>query len=86
MALSPLYASEKEARNEEALPLISDDELREAYDSIREFAASLDADSVAYAVEYLDGFRIPEDERERVEQLRAAVRSFDWDRISALFK
>ena len=86
VALSPLYASEKEARNEEALPLISDDELREAYDSIREFAASLDADSVAYAVEYLDGFRIPEDERERVEQLRAAVRSFDWDRISALFK
>ena len=31
-----------------------------------------------------DGFRIPEGEQERVEQLRAAVRSFDWDQISEM--
>ncbi|MCR5347328.1 MAG: Hpt domain-containing protein, partial [Fretibacterium sp.] len=85
-ALSPLYASEKEQHSGEDLPLISEDELREAYNSIREFASSLDADSMTYALEYLDGFRIPESERERVEQIRRAAGSFDWDSVSALCK
>ncbi|MCR4818139.1 MAG: response regulator, partial [Fretibacterium sp.] len=80
-ALSPLYAPAQEARSKEALPLISEEELREAYDSIREFTANLDADSITYALDYLGGFRVPEGEKERVEQLRAAARSFDWDRI-----
>ena len=81
-ALSPLYASAK-ATNEE-LPLISDDELRETYDSIRDFAANFDSDSMAYALEYLDGFRIPEGEQERVQQLRSAIEGFDRSRINEI--
>ncbi|MBQ9564292.1 MAG: response regulator, partial [Synergistaceae bacterium] len=81
-SLSPLYAPVKRA--DEELPLISDDELREAYDSIRDFAASFDSDSMADALEYLDGFRIPEGERERVEQIRRAVDGFDWNRINEI--
>ena len=80
--LSPLYAPAKKTDGE--LPLISEAALREAYDSILEFAASLDADSAAYALEYLDGFRIPDSEAERVERLRAAIRNFDWDIVNEI--
>ncbi|MCR4818467.1 MAG: response regulator [Fretibacterium sp.] len=82
-ALSPLYTQEKKA-DEEDLPLISDDELRETYDSIRDFAANFDSDSMAYALEYLDGFRIPEGEKERVEQLRHAIENFNRSRINEI--
>ena len=81
-ALSPLYAPAKETQGE--LPLISENELSEAYQSIREFAENMDADSAEYALSYLDGFRIPEGEQERVEQLRNAVRGFDWGRVNKL--
>ncbi|MCR4818508.1 MAG: response regulator [Fretibacterium sp.] len=78
-ALSPLYAPERESQGD--LPLISDDGLAEAYESIREFSENLDAESAEYALNYLDGFRIPEGERDRVEKLRAAIRDFDWGRV-----
>nr|MCR5347366.1 Hpt domain-containing protein [Fretibacterium sp.] len=83
-ALSPLYASEKNLHSGEDLPLISEDELRDAYESIREFAKNLDSDSVIYALEYLDGFRLPESDRERVKQLRRAAGTFDWDSLNTL--
>ena len=64
--------------------MITDEELLEAYDSMREFIVSLDSDSMSYIINYLDGFRIPENERERVEGLRKAVGSYDWDRVNEL--
>ncbi len=84
MALSPLYTSAGKERNEEDLPPISEKELRDAYDSIREFAAGLDPDSVNYVLDRLSEFHLPEDDRERVEQLRRAVSSLDWDRINEI--
>ena len=54
------------------------------YESIREFAENLDEESAEYALTYLDGFRIPESERERVEQIRAAIRGFDWARVKEI--
>ena len=81
-ALSPLCAPAKETNEE--LPLISDDELREAYDSIRDFAANFDSDSLVCALEYLDDFRIPDGEKERVEQLRRAISGFNWSRVNEI--
>ena len=83
-ALAPLLASGEPRADDASLPLISEDALREAYDSLREFAASMDSDSAAYVLSYLDGFRLPEDERGRVERLRRAVDYFDWDRIDEI--
>ena len=83
-ALAPLYASGETQTDGASLPLISEDALREVYDNLRELAASMDSDSVAYVLNYLDGFRVPEDERERVERLRKAVANFDWDQIDGI--
>ncbi len=86
-ALAPLGAGEEAPENAgAALPLISDDELREAYDGLRELAANLDSDNAKYVLNYLAGFRIPDGERERVEKLRAAIEGFDWDRIDEILK
>ena len=83
-ALAPLCASDEARTDEASLPLISEEALREAYDSLRELAESMDSDSAAYVLDYLGGFRIPEDERERVELLRKAIGNFDWDRIDGI--
>ena len=81
-ALTPLRAPEK-AKGDE-LPLISGDELREAYDTLRELAVNLDADSAKLTFAYLDGFRLPQSERGRVEALRRAITEFDWDKVETL--
>ena len=83
-ALSPLYALAKNAQDEKDLPIISENELREAYNSIRECALNLDADGAVYALDYLNGFRLPEDDVKRVEQLRNAIDDFDWDRVNEI--
>ncbi len=83
-ALSPLYAPAKNAQDGKELPLVSENELREAYNSIRECALSLDAEGAVYALDYLNGFSLPECEIQRVEQLRSAVNDFDWDRVNEI--
>ena len=83
-ALSPLYAPAKNAHDEKELPPISENELREAYNSIRECALSLDSDGALYALDYLNGFRLSESEMQRVEKLRSAVNDFDWDRVNEI--
>ena len=91
-ALSPLYAPAKNPQkgNENDrtiindLPIISENELREAYNSIRECALSLDTEGAVYALDYLEGFRLSESDMNRVEQLRRAVDDFDWDRVNEI--
>ena len=83
-ALSPLYAPKENSQDEKELPLISDDELREAYNSIRECASSFDTEGVLYALDYLNGFCLHESEKQKAEQLRSAVNDFDWDRVNEI--
>ena len=91
-ALSPLYAPAKNPQkgNENDhtiindLPIISENELREAYNSIRECALSLDTEGAVYALDYLEGFRLSKSDMNRVEQLRRAVDDFDWDRVNEI--
>ncbi len=84
-ALSPLCPSQETAENEN-LPLISDEELSEAYENLREFAENMDAGSAAYVFSYLAGFRIPQGECERVENIKRAINGFDWDKVNELLK
>ena len=83
-ALSPLYAPTKNAKDDNELPLISENELREAYSSIRECAMSLDAEGALYALDYLSGFSLSESEKQRAGQLRDAVNDFDWDSVNEI--
>jgi len=82
-ALAPLREADA-AQDDGGLPPLPNGKLREAYDSLREFAANMDSDGAAYVLNYLSGFRIPEGERARVERARQAVENFDWDKIEGI--
>ncbi len=62
-------------------PLISDDDMKEAYERLQEACNSYDYDSVADIVSKLEEYRFPEDEAARFEAIRSAVDNFDYDQI-----
>ena len=81
-ALCELHAPEEK----QGLPLIEPENLREAYDTLREVLSSMDYDSVDFVLDVLGKYRVPESERERCEKLRHAAENFDWDEMAALLQ
>ena len=85
VSLAPLCGGD-EAAEDETLPLISDDELSEAYEELRGFAASMDAKSAAYVFDFLAGYRLPQGERERVKKVKRAIDAFEWEQAGELLQ
>lgn len=83
--LAPLVDSGEE-EEDPSLPEISEDELAEAYEELKGFAAGMDAQSAAYVFDFLAGYRLPLEEKERVEKVRHAVDTFDWDKVTELLQ
>ncbi len=84
-ALAPLCGGD-ETPEDESLPPISDDELAEAYEELRGFAASMDAQSAKYVFDFLAGYRLPSEERKRVDAVRHAIDGFEWEQAGELLK
>ena len=80
-ALSPLTDNNDD---ESGFPMIPEDKLKEAYDTIRELSVAFDYDSVTYVMESLSEYRVPEEEKERFSALKNAVSNVDWDTINNL--
>ena len=85
VSLAPLCGGD-EAAEDESLPLISGDELSEAYEELRGFAAGMDAQSAAYVFDFLAGYRLPQDERERVKKVKRAIDAFEWEQAGELLQ
>ena len=62
---------------DDTLELISDEELSDAYEALREFVEAHDFDSADYIMDTLAGYRIPDAEKERYDKIRRAVRRVD---------
>ncbi|GEM_PF-417676 len=82
--LAPL--SEQDDRADDERPLITADELDEAYRTLSEFCAGFDFDSVVHVVQSLERYRIPEDEATRVDAIIKAVDNFDYEMIPGIIK
>ena len=65
-------------------PLITPEELSEAYRTLSEFCASFDFDSVVHVAESLGRYKIPEDEATRVDAIIKAVDNFDYEMIPGI--
>lgn len=65
-------------------PLITAEELGEAYKALSEFCAGFDFDSVVHVVESLERYRIPEDEATRVDAIIKAADNFDYEMIPGI--
>ena len=79
-----LNAKEEQNAEDDTRPLISDEYLTEAYNTLSQFCASYDFDSVAHAVESLSAYRMPEDEVTRYELLVKAVDNYDYELIPGI--
>ena len=86
-ALAPLLPSGGvSAAPSDDLPLISDAELREAWDTLRELAANWDADSIRLVLESLSAYRLPPEAEARMSGIKAAAAAFDWERTGELLE
>ena len=79
--LAPLCKVEEDNTEK---PLINDDELAEAYETIKEIASSFDYDSLTFVLKSLNEYRLPESELERYNQLKEAADKLDWEAINKL--
>lgn len=79
--LAPLCSSKQ--REEEKVP-IDEVALKEAYDTLKEFVASFDYDSVMFVLESLEGYRLPEGEEKRYQSFKAAVEKLEWEKAGQI--
>ena len=80
-ALAPLGAPEK---NKEKFPEIELSALFEAYDAIREMAASFDYDTILFILDELSRRRIPKEEEPRYLRIVKAAKKPDWDELKGI--
>lgn len=78
--LEPLNEME-EKEGDDDRPVISKQDMDEAYAALSEFCASFDYDSVVNIVESLEAYRFPEEEATRYDAIKKAVDNFDYDLI-----
>ena len=82
-ALAPLREPKKD---ESALPEIDAASLAEAYEAIKELAASFDYDSIQLILGELANSRVPEDKAERHARLVEAAKKPDWDALKKILE
>ena len=82
--LSPLRDDPEEAVDDDSLTPISLDELYEAYELLKEANSMFQLENINEIAESLKGYRIPDEEKERVRAIIKAVDDLDYDRITEI--
>ncbi|MBR5909924.1 MAG: Hpt domain-containing protein, partial [Schwartzia sp.] len=82
-ALAPRAEPEQ---NDADLPEIDDASLAEAYEAIKELAASFDYDSIQLVLAELAKNRVPEDKAERHARIVEAAKKPDWDALKGILE
>ena len=77
--LAPLIAKPVDTNDK---PLITEDDLNEAIEALKESAASFDYDSVMFVLDELDGYQLPDDQIDRFKAIRDAASKLDWEGLS----
>ncbi|MBO4725609.1 MAG: response regulator, partial [Firmicutes bacterium] len=83
-ALTPLVADEEVPDDD--LPEIDQEELQDAYCTLKDVAESMDAKTAQHIIKLLSGYKLPEADKERVAKVKKAIESFDWGQISEILK
>ena len=81
--LAPLIKVED---SDDDKPPIDDDALAEAYETLREAAATFDDDTLNFVINSLEDYRLPDGERDKFKALKIAAGKLDWETIQALMK
>ena len=70
---------QKEKGNKKDLPELPRETLEELYEAIPEFAGVYDQDAILRLIQQTDGYRIPEPDRKKLEQIRKYAKEGDWN-------
>ena len=81
--LAEVFAEEEDEPSEEELTDISDDMLKDAYNTLSQFAAMMDYEDAVFVLNELQQYRVPEEEKERLERIHEAVERLDWEMVSS---
>ncbi|MBR1396919.1 MAG: response regulator, partial [Selenomonadaceae bacterium] len=81
--LAPLIQTDEDDSDK---PLIDPAELSEAFDAMKDVAASFDYDSLMFIFQSLDEYKLPDNEAERYKQLKDAATKLDWEKINNLLQ
>ena len=55
------------------------DELKEAYEALKEVIPQMDYDSVEMILDQLKEYRLPEEDQQKMEELGKMLKVLDWD-------
>ena len=79
--LAPLIETQEEDSDK---PLIDEVGLAEAYEAMKDSAATFDYDSLMFVIQSLDDYKLPESEVERYKQIKESTAKLDWEKINDL--
>lgn len=65
---------------------ISKEKLQEAYMAIKELSQMYDFDSISSVLESLDAYRISGEDKDKIENIKNALKVADWDKLSAIME
>ena len=71
---------------DESLPLISEDEMKEAYGAIYEFTINMDFGMVESVLNNLKNYRLTPNDEVLIKQVNDSLMMLDWDSIEAVVK
>ena len=72
------------AEGESDLPPVDEALLRETYDRLLELSESCDDAAMEEVLEGLSGYRLPEEDEERIEKIRQALDDFEYEEVRKL--
>lgn len=65
-------------------PLIDEAGLEEAFEALKDAAATFDYDTMMFVFQSLDEYKLPDNETERYRQIKEAASKLDWESIKNL--
>ena len=80
--LAPLRESDS-SDDREPIP---EEELKEAYEALKEVVPQMDYDSVEMILEQLAGYKLPGEDKTRIDELGKLLKLFDWDNMEKLLE
>lgn len=73
-------------REEEDKPRISGHEMADAYEAMKELVEFMDYDSLEMIFESLQGYKLEQEDKTLVEELKKCFKQLDWDGMKELLK
>ncbi len=80
------YFERIKSDEEDNRELISEEQLEEAYEAIKELVPQMEYDGLQMLMEEIDAYKLPKEDEERFKELRKALKTYNWDKMEELIK